>query len=88
MPYNLRFLITGCQQSTNDNRFMFNGIVGKYGAQVQALLKKASGLDIQMICPLYGPVLKEHLDHYINLYHTFPPFLEICQTQPVPSKQP
>lgn len=50
-------------------RRYYIGIVGKYGAQVQALLKKASGLDIQMICPLHGPVLKEHLDHYFNLYH-------------------
>ena len=44
------------------------GIVGKYGAQVQALLKKASGLDIQVICPLHGPVLKENLGYYVNLY--------------------
>lgn len=44
------------------------GIVGKYGAQVQALLKKAATLDIQMICPLHGPVLKENLGHYIRLY--------------------
>jgi len=45
------------------------GIVGKYGAQVQALLKKASGLDIAMICPLHGPVLKENLGYYLNLYN-------------------
>ena len=44
------------------------GIVGKYGAQVQSLLKKAAKLDIAMICPLHGPVLKENLGHYINLY--------------------
>ena len=44
------------------------GIVGKYGAQVQALLKKASTLDIAMICPLHGPVLKENLGYYLNLY--------------------
>ena len=44
-------------------------IVGKYGAQVQNLLKKAAGLDIAMICPLHGPVLKEDLGHYLNLYH-------------------
>ena len=48
-------------------RYYF-GIVGKYGAQVQALLKKASGLDIQKICPLHGPVLSENLGYYINLY--------------------
>ena len=44
------------------------GIVGKYGAQVQALLKKAATLDIAMICPLHGPVLKENLGYYLNLY--------------------
>lgn len=48
-------------------RYYFN-IVGKYGAQVQALLKKAAGLDIAMICPLHGPILKENLGYYINLY--------------------
>ena len=49
-------------------RRYYIGIVGKYGAQVQALLKKAAGLDIQTICPLHGPVLKEDLGHYIHLY--------------------
>ena len=49
-------------------RRYYIGIVGKYGAQVQALLKKASKLDIKMICPLHGPVLKENLEHYIGLY--------------------
>ena len=44
------------------------GIVGKYGAQVQALLKKAATLDIQTICPLHGPVLQENLGYYLNLY--------------------
>jgi len=48
-------------------RYYFN-IVGKYGAQVQALLKKASGLDIAIICPLHGPVLKEDLGYYIGKY--------------------
>ena len=48
-------------------RYYFN-IVGKYGASVQALLKKAAGLDIAMICPLHGPILKENLGYYINLY--------------------
>lgn len=48
-------------------RYYF-GIVGKYGAQVQALLKKAATLDIKMICPLHGPILKENLSYYINKY--------------------
>ncbi len=55
----------------DESRRYFIGIVGKYGAQVQALLKKASGLDIQMICPLHGPVLKEDLGYYIGLYNTW-----------------
>ncbi len=50
-------------------RRYYYGIVGKYGAQVQALLKKAAGLDIQAICPLHGPVLTENLSHYLNLYN-------------------
>ena len=49
-------------------RRYYIGIVGKYGAQVQALLKKAAGLDIQIICPTHGPVLKENLGHYIKQY--------------------
>ena len=52
-------------------RRYYIGIVGKYGAQVQALLKKASGLDIQAICPLHGPVLTENLGYYIGLYNTW-----------------
>ncbi len=48
-------------------RYYF-GIVGKYGAQVQALLKKVATLDIRMICPLHGPILKENLEHYIEKY--------------------
>ena len=52
-------------------RRYYIGIVGKYGAQVQALLKKAAGLDIEMICPLHGPVLKENLGYYIGLYNTW-----------------
>lgn len=51
-------------------RYYFN-IVGKYGAQVQALLKKASGLEIQTICPLHGPILKENLEYYIGKYMTW-----------------
>ena len=51
-------------------RYYF-GIVGKYGAQVQALLKKAAALEIKTICPLHGPVLAEDLDTYLNLYQTW-----------------
>ncbi len=51
-------------------RYYF-GIVGKYGAQVQALLKKAATLDIKMICPLHGPILKENLAFYIDKYNTW-----------------
>lgn len=49
-------------------RRYYIGIVGKYGVQVQNLLKKAANLDIQIICPLHGPVLTENLGYYINLY--------------------
>lgn len=52
-------------------RRYYIGIVGKYGVQVQNLLKKAAGLDIQRICPLHGPVLKENLGYYLNLYQTW-----------------
>lgn len=52
-------------------RRYYIGIVGKYGAQVQALLKKAAGLDIEIICPLHGPVLTENLGYYIGLYDTW-----------------
>ena len=52
----------------DEARRYYFGIVGKYGAQVQALLKKAAGLDIRTICPLHGPVLKENLGDYLNLY--------------------
>ncbi len=52
-------------------RRYYIGIVGKYGAQVQALLKKAATLDIEKICPLHGPVLTENLGYYINLYDTW-----------------
>lgn len=51
-------------------RYYF-GIVGKYGAQVQAVLKKAAALDIAVICPLHGPVLTENLGHYIGQYDTW-----------------
>ncbi len=49
-------------------RRYYIGIVGKYGAQVQRLLKKAAGIDIQIICPTHGPILNEDLGHYLNLY--------------------
>ena len=55
----------------DESRRYFIGIVGKYGAQVQALLKKAAALDIAMICPLHGPVLTDNLGHYIGLYDTW-----------------
>ena len=55
----------------DEARRYYIGIVGKYGAQVNALLKKAASLDIGMICPLHGPVLKENLSHYIDLYKTW-----------------
>lgn len=51
-------------------RYYFN-ICGKYGTQVQALLKKAAALDIKTICPLHGPILSENLEYYINLYNTW-----------------
>ena len=52
-------------------RRYYVGIVGKYGAQVQALLKKAANLDIEKICPLHGPILTENLGYYIDLYNTW-----------------
>ena len=52
-------------------RRYYIGIVGKYGAQVQSLLKKVSTLDIKIICPLHGPVLNENLEYYLNLYDTW-----------------
>ncbi|MBE5766544.1 MAG: FprA family A-type flavoprotein [Clostridiales bacterium] len=55
----------------DEARRYYIGIVGKYGPQVQALLKKAAGLDIAAICPLHGPVLTENLGYYLNLYDTW-----------------
>ena len=55
-------------------RYYF-GIVGKFGAQVQAVLKKASALTIERICPLHGPVLSENLSYYLDLYHTWSSYL-------------
>lgn len=59
-------------------RYYF-GIVGKYGAQVQALLKKAATLDIQTICPLHGPILTENLGYYIGLYDTWSSYSVECE---------
>ncbi|MBQ2298928.1 MAG: FprA family A-type flavoprotein [Bacteroidaceae bacterium] len=66
-----------CKEEENEEgwacearRYYFN-IVGKYGAMVQQLLKKAAGLDIQTICPLHGPILTENLSYYIGLYDTW-----------------
>ncbi|MBQ7321312.1 MAG: flavin reductase [Clostridia bacterium] len=55
----------------DEARRYYIGIVGKYGAQVQALLKKAAGIDIEIICPLHGPVLTENLGYYLDLYNTW-----------------
>lgn len=55
----------------DEARRYYIGIVGKYGVQVQALLKKAAALDIQAICPLHGPILTENLGYYLNLYDTW-----------------
>lgn len=56
---------------TDEARRYYFGIVGKYGAQAQALLKKAAGLDIAVICPLHGPILTENLGAYLDLYNTW-----------------
>lgn len=67
-----KFGALDCEEDWDDEaRRYYIGIVGKYGANVQALLKKAAGLDIEIICPLHGPVLKENLGHYIGLYDTW-----------------
>ena len=55
----------------DEARRYYIGIVGKYGAQVQALLKKAASLDIEKICPLHGPVLSDNLGYYLGLYNTW-----------------
>ncbi len=59
----------------DEARRYYIGIVGKYGTQVQALLKKAATLDIQTICPLHGPVLSENLAYYLGLYNTWSSYL-------------
>ncbi len=64
-----KFGALDCDELWDDEaRRYYIGIVGKYGAQVQALLKKAAVLEIDMICPLHGPVLTENFEHYIGLY--------------------
>ncbi len=60
----------------DEARRYYIGIVGKYGAQVQSLLKKAESLDIEKICPLHGPVLSDNLHHYISLYKTWSSYTE------------
>lgn len=65
---------SGGEWADEARRYYF-GIVGKYGAQVRALLKKAETLDIRIIAPLHGPVLTENLGYYINLYHTWSGYL-------------
>ena len=59
------------QEWACEARRYFIGIVGKYGVQVQSLLKKAASLDVRTICPLHGPVLNENLEYYLNLYNTW-----------------
>ena len=65
-----KFGALDCQDKEWDceARRYYMGIVGKYGMQVQAVLKKAAALDIKMICPLHGPVLTGDLSHYTGLY--------------------
>lgn len=63
--------LDACEDWACEARRYYFGIVGKYGAQVQALLKKAAGLDIKIICPLHGPVLSENLEYYLGLYNTW-----------------
>ena len=59
------------EEWADEARRYYIGIVGKYGSQVQAVLKKAAGLEIRTICPLHGPVLSENLDSYFRLYQTW-----------------
>jgi len=63
--------IDAAEPWADEARRYYIGIVGKYGMQVQNLLKKAAGLDIEKICPLHGPVLTDDLGYYINLYNTW-----------------
>lgn len=66
------------QDWTDEARRYYIGIVGKYGVQVQNLLKKAAGLDIKRICPLHGPVLDSDLGYYLNLYDTWSGYRPEC----------
>lgn len=67
-----KFGASDCDQPWIDEaRRYFIGIVGKYGVQVQSVLKKAAGLDIKTICPLHGPVLDNNLGYYLDLYNTW-----------------
>ena len=59
------------EEWTNEARRYYFGIVGKYGAQVQTLLQKLSGIEISLICPLHGPVLKDNIGNYVNFYKTW-----------------
>ena len=59
------------EEWAKEARRYYIGIVGKYGQQVQSLLKKASALDVRMICPLHGPVLKENIGYYLDLYNVW-----------------
>ena len=63
----------------DEARRYFIGIVGKYGPQVQAVLKKAAALDIKTICSLHGPVLKENLGYYLDLYNTWSSYRPECE---------
>ena len=75
-----KFGIPGSDSDWADEaRRYYIGIVGKYGAQVQNVLKKAAGLDISFICPLHGPVLSENLGYYISLYNTWSSYTPECE---------
>lgn len=63
------------EEWTDEARRYYINIVGKYGTQVQALLKKAAGLEIAMICPLHGPILKENLGYYLDKYNTWSSYM-------------
>lgn len=66
-----RVAVNGTKDWAGEARRYYFNIVGKYGTQVQTLLKKASGLDVQIICPLHGPVLTENIGYYVGLYDTW-----------------
>jgi flavorubredoxin len=63
--------LDACDEWACEARRYYFGIVGKYGAQVQGVLKKTAALDISIICPLHGPVLSENLSYYLDLYNTW-----------------